>query len=170
MATAPDTTLVTGPNFQQQSLGNASVTPTGGTQATMGDMLSGVATIPALKVTTMTVAGLTRESVQAGITAGTTQTIAGGTKVTSSVVTVTTVGTAGDAVTLPAASASTVGQAVWIFNSGAKAASIFPGESGTKIDGGSAGAAVTLTNTKNAHFIQTDSTNWISAQGGTTSA
>lgn len=135
-----DTVFVTGPNFQQTT--------------NMGD----------------TQASMLRQSVQAGITASTTQTLAAGTQMTGMFVTISTCTNDNDAVKLRQASALTIGQSQWVWNNGAKIASVFPGEATTKIDGGGAGAAVALTNAKNAVFVQVDAGNWVSAQGGVKSA
>lgn len=86
----------------------------------------------------------------ANVTASTTHTLVGATKVTGGYVNIGVCAGAGDAVSLPPS--PRVGQEVFISNAGAAAAAVFPGESTTKIDGGSAGASVTLTNVKSALF------------------
>ncbi len=73
----------------------------------------------------------------------------------------------GDAVTLQALAN---GQAAVIFNDGANPASVFPNGASDTIDGGSGGAAVTLTNAKRAIFLKTATNTIISAQLGAVSA
>jgi hypothetical protein len=102
-----------------------------------------------------------------GITASTTHTIAGGTPLTSEVNVISTCANAGDAVTLPAL---TVGQTVDIFNNGAAAAAVYPATSSYTIDGGSAGASVTLTNAKRCRYLCVAANTIISAQLGVVSA
>ncbi|MBF0560721.1 MAG: hypothetical protein HQL37_01645 [Alphaproteobacteria bacterium] len=102
-----------------------------------------------------------------GITAATTQTRVGATALTVKVNNIATVANSGDAVALPAAIA---GKSVVIFNSGAHPASVFPAGASDTIDGGSAGAAVTLTNAKRAEFYCIAQGVWVSAQLGVVSA
>jgi hypothetical protein len=122
-----------------------------------------------LTVGTVTTTGFNINSITNNITASTTQTLAGAVAINTGIAVVTKVGTAGDAVKLPLVLA-TPGNEVWIFNQGASAMAIFPGETLTSIDAGTTAASVTLTNAKNAVFIQTSGTTWISAQGGAKSA
>lgn len=186
----PDTILMTQGLASVQS-DNVLIT-VNGTQATLANQLhtlnggvinGGTITAPLTNSSTIiggslsgnilaspSITGLATVSVQDAITASTTQTLAGATKLTGAVCNITTVATAGDAVGLAPASASTIGQQQHLFNNGASAASVFPGEAGTKVDGGSAGAAVTLTNAKNAQFVQNTATSWLSYQGGAASA
>jgi hypothetical protein len=105
-----------------------------------------------------------------GVTASTTHTIAGGTKVAGGYVNIATCANAGDAVVLPAN--PVVGQEVFISNAGAAAAGVYPGASTDKIDGGSAGAAATLTNVKSALFtcVAVGPANWQSVGFATRSA
>jgi hypothetical protein len=88
-------------------------------------------------------------STATGITAGTTQTIAGATQLSAGYNNVSTVANANDAVKLPAA---TIGTKVFVSNSGAAAAKVFPQAATDVIDALSAGAAATLTNGKSALF------------------
>jgi len=168
MATAPNTLVVTGPNNQQQDASTVLIQPTGGTQASMADILGGKSAVPAINSGTVTVTSAIGLAVTNSITASVTQTLAGAVALTTPVNVITKVGTAGDAVKLVAAGTSGTYQVV--INQGASACAVFPFEAGTKIDGGSAGASVTLTNAKNATFYNTDATNWISIQGGVKSA
>ncbi len=93
--------------------------------------------------------GINARSVQTGITASTTQTRVGGYALTKALNVVATAANSGDAVTLPA---MTAGQSVTIFNNGANPIKVFPNGSGDTIDGGSAGASVTLTNANRCAF------------------
>lgn len=111
--------------------------------------------------------GLNTRSLTAGITASATQTLAGATALTTEINLVATAAAAGNAVKLPAL---VPGQSVEIFNSGANAISVFPAASNVKIDGGSNGAAVTLTNGKAARFFCLASNTVTSAQLGAVSA
>ena len=166
---ADDTLILTGPTFQQQKPSNILITPTGGTQGTLADMINGGTVAKNVTAANLTTTGFTINSITNNITASTTQTLAGAVAINTGIAIVTKVGTAADAVKLPLV-LSTPGNEVWIFNNGASAMSIFPGETLTTIDGGTTAAAVTLTNAKNAVFIQTSGTSWISAQGGAKSA
>lgn len=168
MAVAPNTTVVTGPNFGQSDASTLVITPTGGVQATIGDLWGGKATAPNINAGNVIVTTSMNEAVTNSITASTTQTLVGALQLTTPVNIITKVGTAGDTVKLPAATA--LGQQVWVFNQGASACSVFPFEVTTSIDAGTTAAAVTLTNAKNAVFINNTSTTWISAQGGAKSA
>lgn len=93
--------------------------------------------------------GINTESVENGIVASGTQTRAGGYALTKAISRITTVGTIGDAVTLPALAP---GQSAVIYNDGANAAKVFPNGASDAIDGGSAGASVTLSAGKRARF------------------
>ena len=152
MAQAPSTFVVTGYNMQQVPTDLVTVMPRGGVQASMNQTL-----------------GL-NAPVTGTITAGTTQTIAGATQLYTGYNFLTVCANTGDAVKLPAVYA-TPGQAVHLFNQGTKNASVFPYESTvTKIDGGTAGAAVTLTAGANATFVQDTASTWTSELGGAKSA
>lgn len=102
-----------------------------------------------------------------GITASATQTLAGATKLTAKLNQVSTSAAAGNAVSLPALLA---GQSVTIFNDGANAIKVFPAAAGVAIDGGSAGAAVTLSAGKRALFLCTAANVIESAQLGAAAA
>jgi hypothetical protein len=105
--------------------------------------------------------------VSTGLTASTTHTRAGALALTEVVNNLGTVAGSGDAVGLPAAVAGAV---VIVFNGGANPAAVFPAASADTIDGGSAGASVTLTNAKRAMFVCVATGIWISAQLGVVSA
>lgn len=113
------------------------------------------------------VAGLVAESVQVGITASTTHTIAGGTALTKQVNVVSTCANAGDAVTLANLA---VGQHQDVYNAGAAAAGVYPAAAGIAIDGGTAGAAVTLTNAKRCRYTCVAANTILSEQLGAASA
>lgn len=106
-------------------------------------------------------------SIGTGIVASTTQTLAGATALTKDVNVIATVANADDAVKLPEME---VGDSCEVYNDGANAASVFPSAATIAIDGGSAGAAVTLTNAKRAKFTQISATVIKSAQLGAVSA
>jgi hypothetical protein len=107
------------------------------------------------------------QSVTTGITASTTQTLAGATALTTKLNFVATAANSGDAVSLPAL---VPGQSVTVFNDGANPIKVFPAAANVAIDGGSAGAAVTLTNAKRATFFCKSATAITSAQLGVVSA
>ena len=98
------------------------------------------ATVTNLSVGTLTSTGVNAESVADGLTASTTQTLAGALALSKRINRVTTVATSGNAVKLPAL---VPGQQIDIYNAGANPMKVFPAASGVAIDGGSAGAAVT---------------------------
>lgn len=116
---------------------------------------------------TVTTTGIDTVSVANALTASTTQTLAAGTALTKRINRITTCANSGDAVTLPALA---VGQSVDIYNDGAAAASVFPNSASVAIDGGSAGAAVTLTNAKRCRYTCVATNVVISAQLGAVSA
>lgn len=111
--------------------------------------------------------GINTRSVTAGIAASTTHSIAGGTALTTEINVIGTCANAGDAVTLPNLQP---GQSVEVYNAGAAAAGVYPYSASVAIDGGSAGAAVTLTNAKRARFTCTAANVIISTQLGAVSA
>lgn len=93
--------------------------------------------------------GLMQLSVTVGITASTTHSRAGATKLTTVINKISTCANAGDAVLLPA---MLPGQYVDIYNDGVAAAGVYPNAGTDAIDGGTAGAAVTLTNAKRCRY------------------
>lgn len=105
--------------------------------------------------------------VTTGLTASTTQTRAGALALTTAINNLATVANSGDAVGLPAAVA---GAFVIVLNGGANPAKVFPLGSADTIDGGSAGASVTLTNAKRCLYLCVAAGVWISAQLGVASA
>jgi len=102
-----------------------------------------------------------------GLVASTTHTIAGGTPLKGEVNEVSTVANSGDAVTLLALQP---GQSQAVFNDGANPLAVYPASVSYAIDGGSAGAAATLTNAKRAVFFCTAANIIKSAQLGVASA
>jgi hypothetical protein len=105
---------------------------------------------------------LQNASITNGITASTTHTVAGAAPLTTRLNFISTVANADDAVKLPPASASSIGNEVIAFNQGASVCSIFPGETTTAIDQGTTGASVVLTNTHAGVFIQNTASTWSS--------
>jgi hypothetical protein len=89
-------------------------------------------------------------SVANALTAGTTQTIAGGTPITKTVSRFTTVANSGDAATLPLAKA---GDRRIVMNKGANSLNVFPYNSTDKVNALSPGAAYALAATKVVEFI-----------------
>jgi len=99
--------------------------------------------------------------VSVGVTANTGSSQGDG-AITSTFVEIATVGSSGDAVTLPTAAA---GKLVIIANNGANSADVFPA-SGDKIDGGSANAANALAAGVNRMYICQDATDWDTVGAG----
>jgi len=99
--------------------------------------------------------------VSVGVTANTGSSQGDG-AITSTFVEIATVGSSGDAVTLPTAAA---GKLVIIANNGANSADVFPA-SGDKIDGGSANAANALAAGVNRIYICQDATDWDTVGAG----
>lgn len=95
-------------------------------------------------------------SPQTGITAGTTQTQAGGTVLISHANFVDTVGTTGDAVTLPIAS---VAQRLEVFNRGVNDLECFP-EVGDNINNAAVNVSTTITANNSRVFTSDGVTNW----------
>lgn len=112
-------------------------------------------------------AAIEQQTVADGLTASTTQTLAGALALTARINRVTTSATSGNAVKLAALSP---GQSQTIYNAAANPIKVFPAASGVAIDGGTAGAAVTLTNALRAVFTCTAANVIISAQLGAVSA
>ncbi|MDB5448312.1 MAG: hypothetical protein JWQ97_3629 [Phenylobacterium sp.] len=97
----------------------------------------------------ITTLGVNAESVANALTASTTQTRVGGLALTKAINRVSTAVTSGDAVTL---AALTPGQSQVVINDGASPIKVFPNGASDQIDGGTAGASVTLTNAKRCRF------------------
>jgi len=162
MANAPDTLVLTGPVYQQTALDGLLVTPTGGTQGSLANLINGGTVAQTIAAGSL-FSGIQLESIANALTASTTQTLAGALPLTASLNVVSTVGTAGDAVKLPpVAINSGYAQVVAIVNNGASALSIFPYESATAIDTHSAAAAGTLTTLHRAFFLQNTASTWVS--------
>lgn len=167
MANANDTLVETGPVFQQVSIGNMLVTPPGGTQTQLQNLINGgtlAQTIaPGSTIQSALAAGIPQDSVTNGITASTTQTLAGALALTTLINVVSTVGTAGDAVKLPPVKLNVgFAQECWVINNGASALSIFPNETATAIDTHATAAAGTLTTLHRATFFQNSASTWVS--------
>lgn len=167
MANAPDDLVLTGPNFQQGALSGLLVTPTGGTQGKMSDVINGGTVAQTLaagsRITSPVIAGIPLQSVVNGITAGVTQSLAGAVLLTGALNVVSTVGTANDAVKLPPV-ALNVGfaQVIAVVNNGASALAIYPSETATAIDTHATATAATLTTLHRATFIQNTASTWVS--------
>lgn len=95
-------------------------------------------------------------SVEAAVTAGTTQTQGGGQTVTGDIVEVSVVANANDTIVIPTA---VVGASIFIKNNGANTMQIFPA-SGDDIDGTGVDAAVTLAAGSSVKYYAADATNW----------
>ena len=105
--------------------------------------------------------------VTTGLVASTIQTLVGALPLAFGRNIVVTVANVGDSVSLPALS---VGQTSEVYNNGANALKVWPATGLVAIDGGVAGAAVTLSAGKRASFLATSATSIISAQMGAPSA
>lgn len=90
------------------------------------------------------------QSAVSGVTASTTQTIAGGTVISKAITRISTCANSGDALTLPTAKA---GDIRYVFNKGAQTAGIFPYSATEKINALSVGAVYTLAATKGVIFV-----------------
>ena len=126
-------------DFSTTSGGDLTIAPSGGDTNVTGNL---------------TISGLTKRSVIAGITASTTQSQGQG-ALTKDINEISTVGTANDVVTLPAAEA---GLEIFIINNGANLLQIFPA-SGDDLGAG-VNASTTLAPGSNATFVSYDATNW----------
>lgn len=96
-------------------------------------------------------------AVETGITADTGSAQADSYPITKAVSVVSTVGTIGDSLILPVASA---GDELWVRNNGANSADVFP-QSGGAINGGSANAALAVAASKTVIFKNIGGANWI---------
>lgn len=161
----PDSLVITGPNFAPTAADLLLITPPGGTQTLLQNLVNGGtlaqtiasgSTIPSPVIT-----GIESLSVTNGITASTTQTLAGALALTSALNVISTVATAGNAVKLAPVSVN-VGQVQTVMNNGASAAAIFPFETATAIDSAGTAASVTLTNGRSANFFQNTASTWVS--------
>lgn len=167
MATAPDTLVVTGPNFQQIAADAFLITPTGGAQGKLADFVNGgtvAQTIAAgSTLPSPLISGIPSESIANAITASTTQTLAGAVPLTAAFNVVSVVGTANDAVKLPPVTLNAgFAQVVAVVNNGASALAIFATESATAIDTHATATAATLTTLHRAFFIQNTASTWVS--------
>lgn len=174
MTAVPDSTFVTGPNFQQANASGLYVTPTGGSQTTLQAQLStptfGATTLGATtasSVTTtgnMTTGGYNIRSVATDLTA------AGNNRATAlqlakDINNVTTAA-ASTGVALPV---GVVGMTITVFNAGANAIQVYAAGSET-IDGTAGSTGVALTNSKRCEYYMVKANTWISAQLGVVSA
>ena len=99
----------------------------------------------------------------AAVTAGTVQTQAGATAITTEIAQVT-VGTASDGVILPALSAALIGARITLINASANAGKIYcPGATSTNTINGTAGATgVALAASKTTFLVAVSATAWVS--------
>lgn len=147
--------------------GTVLVTPAGGSPVALSSVINGGTTAQTIAsgstIPSPLLTGIPSESIVNGITAGTTQTLAGAVQLTGALNVVSTVGTAGDAVRLPPVAINVgLAQVVAVVNNGASALSIFPNETATAIDTHSAAAAGTLTTLHRAWFLQNSASTWVS--------
>lgn len=103
--------------------------------------------------------GVTSQGADA-LTASTTQTLVGALAMTAKYNRIGTVANSGDAVKLPPLPQP--GAEVWVYNSGANPAKVFPGNAADIIDAVSAGGSVTVTNAKGALFACVAAGKWVS--------
>jgi hypothetical protein len=109
------------------------------------------------------ISGIPSESIVNGITASTTQTVAGAVPLTAAVNVISVVANANDAVKLPPLAINTgFCQVVRVINNGASAASIFAYETSTAIDTHATNTAATLTTLHRADFMQNTASTWVS--------
>lgn len=103
-----------------------------------------------------------------GITASTTQSLAGAVPLTSVVNNIAVCATTGNAVALPAANAAQLGDFVVVINKGAAAAGVYPQAADT-IDALSAGTSIGVGNGKRAIFFCYALNSWASMGGAVSS-
>lgn len=109
------------------------------------------------------IGGVPSESITNAITASTTQTLAGALPLTNAINVISVVGTAGDAVKLPALQINSgFAQVVRVINNGASACSVFANETTTAIDTHATNTAATLTTLHRADFMQNTASTWVS--------
>jgi hypothetical protein len=165
MANAPDSQIVSAPVFQQVSVDALLITPAGGSQTTLANVVNGGTLAQTLaagsSLTSPVIGGIQSQSVTNGITASTTQTLAGAVPLTSAINVISTVATAANAVKLAPVSVN-IGQVQMVMNNGASACAIFPFETATAIDAAGTAASVTLTNGRSANFFQNTASTWVS--------
>lgn len=104
-----------------------------------------------------------------GITASTTQSLAGAVQLNAGLNNITVCATAGNAVKVPSVNTLNFGQVCTVFNNGASAAAVYPFETATAIDTHGTGASATLGVGHSANFFQNTASTWIS-QGSTAGA
>lgn len=147
MANAPDTSLMTGPNFAQVAIGNALITVTGQTaQATLTALLAPIGGGT----------GIPKLSVQGALTAFAGGGQTNGTLVNTSIAQFSTVATIGDSGKLIAA---TPGLAITIANIAANSMNVFP-NTGDQINALGANTAFALAGGKTADFYCATAGRW----------
>lgn len=161
MANAPDTLVLTGPNFEQDSIDGLLITPTGGSQGKLADFINGGTVAQVVNGT------FVRESVTNGITA-TGSNLATAVTLTSAI-NFLAAATTGTGVVLPPIASVGVGGSVELFNGGAGTVSVY-GMGGNTIDTIAGTTGVLLSNAKRCEYIASTASSYVSAQLGVVSA
>jgi hypothetical protein len=125
--------------------------------ATLGSGVTASSLTSVGTLTGLTLSGLIKRDVNAGITAGTTQTQGGGQALTAEVNEVSTVANDDDTVVLPTAVA---GLKIVIINNGANRLKIFPAASDNLGAGSNTALAGGVATGSNITFMAYDATNW----------
>lgn len=168
MAVAPNSSVITGPNFQPVDASAMLVTPTGLTQLAVADALTGAGFL-------VTPTGGVQKTLADAVatTVGNALTAVGTNRATALALTATvnniTTATASTGVTLPSAATVGIGARLTIFNAGASPIQVYGAGSDT-IDTVAGVTGVPLTNAKRAVFYVVAAATWISAQLGVVSA
>ena len=167
MANAPDTLLVTGPVFQQVAGDAILVTPAGGTQDTLANLVNGGTVQKSATFSTAVVGSNTLTTIAnfaSIVPAG--STAAQATPITTQVVQLgTAASTTG--VAFGAASSLPLGEPILLLNTGSAAVHVYGG--GYTIDTIAGTTGVTLTNGFSCFFTPTGTATLISGPRGTTS-
>lgn len=159
----PSEVVIVDSNKDISSFRNVGITGTatiGTATVTTATVTTG--TVTTLTSTTATVSGGLQQSF-AAITAGTTQTQAGATAITTDIVQVTT-GNASDGIILPALTAGQIGRTIRVINASANAGVIYcPGATSTNTIDGTAGATgVAYAASKMLTLVAVSATAWVS--------
>jgi hypothetical protein len=155
MPNAPDTLVVTGPNFQQLPVGTLEVTPPGGAQGPLSEFLNGGTTSIATALTVFSSITPAGTNLATSVVVGSLTTLLG-----------TAPSTAG--VTLPPSS-QVIGYPLLMINNGTAAPHVY-GQGGDTIDTTAGTTGVTLTNGHRCFFTATAAGTYVSGpEGGVTS-
>ena len=155
--------LVVGPAGQASTVsGNGIEVVAGDLQLDAGNIVITSGNITQVSGTNKQTAGLRSDSF-AAITAGTTQTQAGATAITTNIVQVTTAN-ASDGVILPALSTALIGTQIRLINASANAGVVYcPGATTTNTINGTAGATgVAYAASKTLFLVAVSATAWVS--------